>query len=99
MCQTAYAADVLYIVVLGLSKGSTILFYQRVFPKPYRRMVYALVSATATWTIVSVLLLAVRCNHRYPWLDITSPCAALVRGFPEASRPYPIPGLMMPLHS
>ncbi|KAF7591833.1 hypothetical protein BBP40_001030 [Aspergillus hancockii] len=69
MKKNAYGSDLLYVVVLGLSKGCTVLLYRHFSSRVFHWMTSGMLSATIIWTLVALLLLAIRCSHS-PWEDI-----------------------------
>ncbi|KAL4882459.1 hypothetical protein BJY04DRAFT_41449 [Aspergillus karnatakaensis] len=77
MLKLGYAADILSVVALGLSKISTCLFYQALFSQVRRRLIQGILVASTVWTLVSLFLLAVRCND-HPWYDISDRCSGLL---------------------
>jgi hypothetical protein len=77
--QTAYAADVLSVLVLGISKITSCLFYETLFSQMNLRLIRGILAIMITWTVLSVILLAVRCSDK-PWYDISdAQCSSLVR--------------------
>ncbi|RHZ53568.1 uncharacterized protein CDV56_104098 [Aspergillus thermomutatus] len=76
MLKMGYAADTLFVVTLGLSKITTAIFYMTLFKQKLRAVIQGLLAGGGIWTILSVILLAVRCSHR-PWLDIDAQCGGL----------------------
>lgn len=77
--QTAYAADILSILALGFSKITSSLFYEMLFSQMQLRLIRGILGVMVTWTILSVILLAVRCSDR-PWYDIdAAQCSSMVR--------------------
>ncbi|CEL06952.1 hypothetical protein ASPCAL10119 [Aspergillus calidoustus] len=79
MLKTGYAADILSIATLALSKIVTCIFYESLFYQMQRRFIRSILILTVTWTIMSILLLAIRCDAR-PWTDISSEqCSGLFR--------------------
>ncbi|OQE40917.1 hypothetical protein PENCOP_c005G05651 [Penicillium coprophilum] len=77
MLKTGYAADLLSIIVLGCSKISTCLFYSTLFSQIHKMFIRINLAAMVAWTILSVILLAVRCSHD-PWIDISdAQCSSL----------------------
>ncbi|KAL3457653.1 hypothetical protein BJX64DRAFT_292890 [Aspergillus heterothallicus] len=71
MLKTGYAADVLSIATLALSKIVTCTFYEALFYQMQRRFIRAILIAIIIWAAMSVLLLAIRCDSE-PWTDITA---------------------------
>ncbi|CAG8097322.1 unnamed protein product [Penicillium salamii] len=79
MLKAGYAAEIISILVLGLSKVSTCLFYEALFSQTQRYMARIILFAVIIWMIMSTLLLAVRCTPS-PWADISeAQCSSLVR--------------------
>ncbi|KAL2802763.1 hypothetical protein BJX63DRAFT_440614 [Aspergillus granulosus] len=76
MFKTAYVADILSILTLACSKIGTCIFYEALFYQIQRRFIRSILIVTITWTIMSILLLAIRCNSQ-PWTDISSQCSGL----------------------
>ncbi|KAL4907757.1 hypothetical protein BDW74DRAFT_189196 [Aspergillus multicolor] len=76
MLKTGYAADILSVVALGLSKISTCLFYEALFSQLPRRIIRTILVATIAWTVISIFLVAIRCNDG-PWTDISDRCSGL----------------------
>ncbi|KAJ5827166.1 hypothetical protein N7447_003929 [Penicillium robsamsonii] len=78
MLKTGYAAEILSIVVLGCSKISTCLFYSTLFSQIQKMFIRINLVGMVVWTILSVILLAVRCS-RNPWVDISdAQCSSLL---------------------
>ncbi|KAL2793909.1 hypothetical protein BJX66DRAFT_305064 [Aspergillus keveii] len=79
MFKTGYAADILSIATLALSKIVTCIFYESLFYQMQRRFIRTILIVTIIWTITSIFLLAIRCDAR-PWTDISSEqCGLLFR--------------------
>ncbi|OOF93883.1 hypothetical protein ASPCADRAFT_7374 [Aspergillus carbonarius ITEM 5010] len=74
MEKVGYATDLFYVLVLGLSKVGTMLFYQNLSLERTKWMINVVLSACAVWTIVAILLLAIRCSD-HPWSDIDKECS------------------------
>ncbi|KAJ5436514.1 hypothetical protein N7445_007399 [Penicillium cf. griseofulvum] len=78
MFKTGYAAEILSIFVLGGSKISTCLFYDTLFSQIQKLFIRANLVGMVAWTVLSVVLLAVRCSHN-PWTDISAAqCSSLL---------------------
>lgn len=75
--QAAYSTDILYAAILSSSKASTALFYRTITLRSSLWMSYALLTVTLVCAPITILLLAVRCNH-HPWHDISNQCSVLV---------------------
>lgn len=77
MLKAGYAAEIISILVLGLSKVSTCLFYEALFSKTQRHFARAILVTVVIWMTMSIVLLAVRCT-RNPWADISeAQCSSL----------------------
>ncbi|KAL4786502.1 hypothetical protein BJX76DRAFT_355049 [Aspergillus varians] len=76
MLKAGYAADILFIVAIGLSKIATCLFYEALFSQLPRRIIRTLLVTTIIWTLMSILLVAIRCSQQ-PWHDISGRCSGL----------------------
>jgi hypothetical protein len=83
--QRAYESDLLFVIVLGLSKCCTVVLYQHLSSRVFHSMTYGMLGATVIWTLTSLLLLAIRCSHD-PWEDIDHRCGGLVRALLRQSR-------------
>ncbi|GFF40981.1 hypothetical protein IFM58399_06109 [Aspergillus lentulus] len=77
MLRAAYAADILCIIALGLSKITTSMFYEVLFSQVRRLLIRAVLGGVIVWTLVAIILLAVRCSHD-PWNDISAQCKGLL---------------------
>ncbi|KAL4948129.1 hypothetical protein BDW69DRAFT_177026 [Aspergillus filifer] len=69
--QAGYAADILSIVALGLSKISTSLFYGSLFSQLKRWVIQTILASAIIWTTLSILLVSIRCSSD-PWYDTTA---------------------------
>ncbi|KAH8755894.1 hypothetical protein F5882DRAFT_367530 [Hyaloscypha sp. PMI_1271] len=71
--KLVYAADILYIVTLALSKHSLDLLFIRLSPfKKHLQAAKCIRYFVLVWTIASLGAISLRCNVRNPWTDITS---------------------------
>ena len=76
--KIVYAADLVSIVVLGLSKMTACMFYEGLFAQIQLRISYFMVPAMVAWTLLSALLLGIRCSSN-PWSNISAAeCSGLV---------------------
>lgn len=78
--QLGYATDLLYIIGLYLSKISTQLLITRLTMNSIQLIV--LRSMLACWTlfaIISIFIVALRCDLGQPWLQYGQECPGLVR--------------------
>ncbi|KAJ5512919.1 hypothetical protein N7463_002471 [Penicillium fimorum] len=77
MLKIVYAADILSIIVLGLSKVTACMFYNGLFSRIQRQVSYVVLLVMIAWTILSVFLLGIRCSSN-PWSEIiTAECNRL----------------------
>ncbi|PYI09475.1 hypothetical protein BO78DRAFT_404995 [Aspergillus sclerotiicarbonarius CBS 121057] len=77
MEKSAYASDLLYITILGLSKCCTSVFYEHLSTLTARWITRGLLVLSVVWTLISILLVAIRCSHD-PWQDINHACESLL---------------------
>ncbi|KAL4778898.1 hypothetical protein BJX76DRAFT_120664 [Aspergillus varians] len=71
MLKIVYAADIFSIIVLGLSKMTTCMFYDGLFSQRQGRTSYGILLVMVAWTILSALLLGIRCSSK-PWSQISA---------------------------
>ncbi|KAJ5093408.1 hypothetical protein N7456_009269 [Penicillium angulare] len=77
MLKIIYSAEILSILVLGLSKSTVCIFYEALFSHMQRRFIRTLLLGTIAWTLLSVFLVAIRCTSS-PWNEISdSTCSSL----------------------
>jgi hypothetical protein len=77
--KIGYAAELLAIVVLGLSKVTACIFYGSLFSQMQHRSNRIAFAGMIIWMVMAMLLLAIRCSHG-PWYDISATrCGSLVR--------------------
>ncbi|OGE58191.1 hypothetical protein PENARI_c001G12544 [Penicillium arizonense] len=78
MLKIGYAAEILAIVVLGLSKITTCIFYGTLFSQMQHRSNRIAFAGMIIWMVMAMLLLAIRCSHD-PWYDISAnQCGSLL---------------------
>jgi len=71
--KSAYAADILYLITLALSKYSLALLFLRLSPDPNHARVSKWVAYfSGLWVVASVTAIGVRCHLQHPWIDITA---------------------------
>lgn len=77
--QAAYTTDILYIITLFFSKASTAFLFLRLTPgKGHSIAIWSTICLCVTWAFISILLVAIRCHPKAPWLDSTIPmCSSL----------------------
>ncbi|THC92347.1 hypothetical protein EYZ11_008191 [Aspergillus tanneri] len=76
MTKIGLAVDLLYILVLGLSKICTMMFYRNLSLRG-TKLLNTILGGCAAWIILGMALLGVRCSSR-PWEDINNRCAGLL---------------------
>ncbi|GKZ32877.1 hypothetical protein AbraIFM66950_002563 [Aspergillus brasiliensis] len=76
MEKAGYAADLFYVLIIGLSKIGTMLFYQNLSLQRTRWTVHVIICSCGLWAMVAIILLAIRCS-RHPWTDIDEACGGL----------------------
>lgn len=60
-----------FIIVLGLSNPATCIFYDVLFLQTNRQGIRIILMRVFVWTLLSVLLLAIRCG-KDPWYGISA---------------------------
>ncbi|KAJ5748746.1 uncharacterized protein N7511_010442 [Penicillium nucicola] len=76
--KIGYAAEILAIIVLGISKIITCLFYGTLFSQIQHRSNRLALVGMVIWIVMAILLLAIRC-HPDPWADISAAqCGSLL---------------------
>ncbi|KAJ5780248.1 hypothetical protein N7457_005408 [Penicillium paradoxum] len=77
MLKIVYTGDIFSIIVLGLSKITACIFYEGLFSQIHHRISYVMLLVMVAWTVLSVLLLGIRCSSN-PWSEISAAeCSAL----------------------
>lgn len=77
--QALYAGDILYILVLYITKCSAALFYLRISPRrSLFRAVVTVIGLSTAWAIGSAMIVAIRCHPDKSWFDIVTRCEQLV---------------------
>ena len=81
--QDVYVALILYILAIAASKGSALLFVQRlVASKIHRLFLRGLGVILTVWTITAVLTTSLRCGLPHPWERAEGECLDMVRVSP-----------------
>jgi hypothetical protein len=77
--QASYITDILYIITLFFSKASTAFLFLRLTPgRGHSIAIWSTISLCVIWAFISILLVAIRCHPKAPWLDTTMPmCSSL----------------------
>jgi hypothetical protein len=88
MHQAGYAADILYIITLALSKLSTAFLFLRLTPgRGHSFAIWSTICLSIAWAFASVLVVSFRCHPTHPWTDVDSTCSNLVR---SSHSTYPV---------
>ncbi|MCJ1396697.1 hypothetical protein MMC18_009589 [Xylographa bjoerkii] len=76
--KAQYAADILYIITLWLTKSSAALLFMRLTPIGHQVFAAKAVLAVSTvWAVVSIFMIAMRCQLSTPWTDYDGQCTNL----------------------
>ncbi|KAK5114229.1 hypothetical protein LTR85_010294 [Meristemomyces frigidus] len=76
--KLGYTADIFYILALYASKCCVVLLYKRISPDRNHSMVaWSVLSACVTLGVISVFLVALRCDLSHPWLQYHVQCSSL----------------------
>lgn len=74
-----YAANVLYIAVLGVAKISAAMTVMTVAPLDRRRGIFSVMAVIGLWAISGAITLLFQCPISSPWKLDTAKCINLVR--------------------
>ncbi|KAF5865861.1 hypothetical protein ETB97_001928 [Aspergillus alliaceus] len=77
MLKAVYVADLFYVLVLGLSKICTMVFYRSLSIRQTLWTNSAILAGCSAWTVLAMGILGARCSED-PWKDIDSRCAGLL---------------------
>ena len=84
MKQVIYAADIFFLITMWCSKCSVALTFIRLTPqKKHKTVARGIMVATTVWLVLSIFLIALRCDLSQPWIFIGTKCQDLVRRFFE----------------
>lgn len=74
-----YAAELLFILALGLAKISVVFFLLRISRvKEHRLAFYIAIGLMAAWTLASFFAIALQCNLAHPWMNVGENCTGMV---------------------
>lgn len=80
MKQVIYAADIFFLITMWCSKCSVALTFIRLTPqKKHKTVARGIMVATTVWLVLSIFLIALRCDLSQPWIFIGTKCQDLVR--------------------
>ncbi|EEH49986.2 uncharacterized protein PADG_06065 [Paracoccidioides brasiliensis Pb18] len=78
LLKATYAADMLFILTHCVSKSSAAMFYLRISPsRNHLFVVWGLVCSSVIWAVISMLSIALGCDHTRPWTDVGSECRSM----------------------
>ncbi|MCJ1291175.1 hypothetical protein MMC34_002718 [Xylographa carneopallida] len=76
--KAQYADDILYIITLWLTKSSAALLFMRLTPdQNHVRAAKAVLAISTVWVVVSLFMVALRCQLSTPWMDYDGQCTNL----------------------
>lgn len=82
--QALYTSDILYILTLWLTKCSVGFLFLRLSPdKNHKMMSNMILLASTVLMVVSVFIVALRCDLTHPWIFVNEQCTNLVSWFPS----------------
>lgn len=82
--QSDYAADLLYIFTIYLTKASAIFLFLRLTPnKAHKLFCWTIMGTSTVWVVLSVFIVALRCQLSQPWV-VNEHCVNVVN-FPAAA--------------
>lgn len=86
--QSDYAADLLYIFTIYLTKASAVFLFLRLTPnKAHKLFCWTIMGTSTLWVILSVFIVALRCQLSQPWV-VNEHCVNVVN-FPAAAHHFP----------
>lgn len=92
--QSDYAADLLYIITIYLSKCSAVFLFLRLTPnKAHKIFCWSIMATSTLWVILSLFIVALRCQLSQPWV-VNEHCVNVVifpaaERFPQSTPPSP----------
>lgn len=67
--QSDYAADLLYIITIYLTKASAVFLFLRLTPnKAHKIFCWTIMGTSTLWVILSIFIVALRCQLSQPWV-------------------------------
>lgn len=82
-----YISNLLFILVLGLSKSSVVFFLRRLTAARKHKLVFDTANGfVALWTIGSIFAIALQCNASHPWISAGETCSGTVRSTSSSNR-------------
>ncbi|KAB8268233.1 hypothetical protein BDV30DRAFT_230899 [Aspergillus minisclerotigenes] len=77
LLKTVYVADLFYVLVIGLSKICSIVFYRNLSIRRSMRTNNVILAACSVWTVLAIAILGASCS-KSPWKDIDNHCVGLL---------------------
>ncbi|KNG91033.1 hypothetical protein ANOM_000828 [Aspergillus nomiae NRRL 13137] len=77
MLKTVYVADLFYVLVIGLSKVCSAVFYRNLSIRRSMRANNVILAACSVWTVLTMAVMGARCS-KSPWKDIDNHCVGLL---------------------
>ncbi|UDD57902.1 hypothetical protein AFCA_005375 [Aspergillus flavus] len=77
LLKTVYVADLFYVLVIGLSKICSMVFYRNLSIRRFMRTNNVILAACSVWTVLAIAILGARCS-KSPWKDIDNHCVGLL---------------------
>ncbi|KAH8770203.1 hypothetical protein F5882DRAFT_411675 [Hyaloscypha sp. PMI_1271] len=77
--KAAYSSELLYIITLWMTKCSVAFLLLRLSPqKEHKLATYSILASSTLFMIISVFILAFRCDVAQPWIFINTQCTNLL---------------------
>ncbi|PMD55142.1 uncharacterized protein K444DRAFT_98884 [Hyaloscypha bicolor E] len=77
--KAAYSSELFYIITLWLTKCSVAFLLLRLSPqKEHKLATYSILASSTLFMIISVFILAFRCDVAQPWIFINAQCTNLL---------------------
>lgn len=76
--KTAYVNDILFLLSMCLSKACIALLFMRLSPgKNHIRASKIALISSIVWAVVSIFMVALKCNLSHPWVEYNQKCTNL----------------------
>lgn len=77
--QISYVSDFLYLITLWCSKCSMSFVFMRLSPdKRQTQVAKGILVAATIWLVVSIFMIALRCDLSHPWIFVNVTCTNVV---------------------
>lgn len=75
-----YTSNLFFLAAIGLAKISVIAFLHRISRMKSHRIVFNVATAlVASWTVGSIIAIAIQCELPTPWISAGAQCTGIVR--------------------